>query len=78
MPGGKKKNIPNNQVLATTKLNEQNRQQKNTKKIKENYSIPKKIKENYSIPIVYSSEQQRLSPTRIKTQLSMYFNSNYP
>jgi len=68
MSAGKKKNIPNNQVLATTKLNEQNRQQKNTKK----------IKENYSIPIVYSSEQQRLSPTRIKTQLSMYFNSNYP
>jgi len=67
MSAGKKKNIPNNQVLATTWLNEQNRQQKNTKK----------IKENYSIPIVYSSEQQRLSPTRIKTQLSMYFNSNY-
>jgi len=40
--------------------------------------MPGRTPKNHSIPIVYSFEQQRLSPTRIKTQLGVLFDNNYP
>jgi hypothetical protein len=36
-----------------------------------------RIPQNHSIPIVYSPEQQRLSPTLIKTQLGVLFDGAY-
>jgi len=39
--------------------------------------IPGRIPENHLIPIVYSPEQQRLSPTENKTQLGVNPDGNY-
>ena len=33
--------------------------------------------ENRLIPLVYSFDRQRLSPTQIKTQLSLHFDPHY-
>jgi len=59
MPGERRKKDP------ITSLQRKNRQTGETGGEK----TPEKTNRDHSIPIVYRPEQQRLSPTRIKTQL---------
>ena len=65
MPGGKPKTSLKTTILRQTCANGQ----------KQRWKLPEKVSQKHSIPIVYSAEQQRLSSTRIKTQLSVVSDS---